>query len=127
MIADGNILFNADMLNQINMQHSSVLCETAPSENLEVGFNLNEDQDIEHFAYGASNLWSEVLFLNNSEIIDSLRKIVSGNDYKTKFIFEALNDLIKTRHSLKMISNIHPVVKVNNIKTYHKIKGKGGK
>ena len=124
MIADGNILFDADMLNQINIQHSSVLCESQPSENLEVGFNLNEEEDIEHFAYGASHLWSEVLFLNNAEIIDSLRKIVSGSDYKTKFIFEALNDLIKTRHSLKMINNIYPVIKVNNIKTYHKIKGK---
>ena len=111
------------MLEKSTCQYSSVLCQSEPVDNLEVGFNLNEADDIEHFAYGANKLWSEVLFLNNADIIDSLRKIVSGSDYKTKFMFEALNDLIKTRHNLKVITNDRPIIKVNNIKTYHKVKG----
>lgn len=123
IIADGNIMFNTDTFSKINIQYSSVLCETSPSENLEVGFNLNESDNIEHFAHGASKLWSEILFLNNAEIIDSLRKIVSTSEYKTKFMFEALNDLIKTRHNLKVINNESPIIKINNIKTYHKVKG----
>ena len=107
IILDGNIMFKPDTLAQINLRQSSVLCEREPSDNLEVGFNLNEADYIEHFSYGASKLWSEIFFLNNSDIIDSLRKIVSSSDYKTKFMFEALNDLVKTRHNLKMVDNEH--------------------
>jgi len=122
IVLDGNIMFKADTLAQINLRQSAVLCEQNPSDNLQVGFNLNEANTIEHFAYGASNLWSEIFFLNNSDIIDSLRKIVSSTEYKTKFMFEALNDLLKTRHKLKMIGNEFPIQKINNIKTYHKVR-----
>lgn len=122
IILDGNIMFSADTLTQLKMNHSCVLCESEESDNLEIGFNLNESECIEHFAYGASKLWSEIFFLNNSEIIDSLRKIVSSTEYKTKFMFEALNDLIKTRHNLKMVNNEFPIKKINNIKTYHKVR-----
>ena len=124
IILDGNILFKANTLAQINLKQSAVLSEENPSDNLEIGFNLNESECIEHFAYGASKLWSEIFFLNNSDIIDSLRKIISATGYKTKFMFEALNDLVKTRHNLKMVSNDYPIQKINNIKTYHKVRGK---
>ena len=124
VILDGNIMFKPDTLAQINIRQSAVLCEKSPSENLEIGFNLNEADFIEHFAYGASKLWSEIVFLNNSDIIDSLRKIVSSTDYKTKFMFEALNELVKTRHNLKMVDNQYPIQKINNIKTYHKVRKK---
>lgn len=122
VVLDGNIMFRSGTLAQINIRQSAVLCESEPSENLEIGFNLNESGFIEHFAYGASKLWSEIFFLNNSDIVDALRKILSGPDYKTKFMFEALNELVKTRHNLKMINNDHPIQKINNIKTYHKVR-----
>jgi len=122
LVLDGNIMFSADILSQIKVSQSCVLGESEPSDNLEIGFNLNESEQIEHFAYGASQLWSEIFFLSSREAVDTLRKIISNTDYKTKFMFEALNDLIKTRHKMTMISNQHPIKKINNIKTYHKIR-----
>jgi len=122
LVLDGNIMFSPDILSQIKVSQSCVLGEKEPSDNLEIGFNLNESEQIEHFAFGASQLWSEIFFLSNREAVETLRKIVSGAGYKTKFMFEALNDLIKTRHKMTMIANQHPIKKINNIKTYHKIR-----
>ena len=91
-------------------------------ENLEIGVNIGEHGTIEHFGFGAHTAWSEVLFLHNDDVIESLRRIISNDNFKQKFLFEGLNELIKTKHKLSVISNKYPVRKVNNIKTYHKLR-----
>ena len=63
------------------------------------------------------------MFLNNSDIIDTVRGIISDAEYKNKFIFEALNDLSRTKHKLSVILNDkQPLTKLSNIKTYHEVR-----
>lgn len=121
LICDGSLYFTPQTLEQINLNESSVITEMCRQDNLEVGVNVNEIGNIEHFSFGASHTWSEMCFLQNHESIETLRRILTSFD-KTKFVFEALNDLIQTRHSLKRIVNEYSLYKINNLKIYHQLK-----
>jgi len=121
LICDGNLLMNSDTLSLVNDSVSIVFIESDPCDNLEVGVNLDEKNEAQHFSFGASHIWSEILYLSNQDIIETLRRIMCGSDYKSKFIFEALNELIKTKHKLKCIENEYSIKKINNVKTYHAI------
>jgi hypothetical protein len=121
LICDGSLHFCADMLKQINLSQSSALTEYNKSDHLEIGANINESGDIEHFSYGASVAWSEICYLHNNDYIESLRKILATFD-KGRFIFEALNELVQTKHQLKNVTNIYSIHKINNLKVYNKLK-----
>ena len=122
LICNGDLLIKPETVSLVTTKHSHILVEENPSQGMEIGVTFNGKMDAENFCFGISNAWSEIAFLNNSDIIESFRKIVSSMDYKNKFIFEAFNDLIKTRHKLKVVFNETPVVKIDNIKTYHTVR-----
>lgn len=118
-ILDGHLLINNNIFSD-RIEKSFAYIEKNKSENIEIGVNVNKDNNIEHFSYGAAYQWSEIIFLHNKEIVESMRKTVSNIEFKQKFIFEALNELIKRNYQIKSVVNIHSVEKINNIKTYHK-------
>lgn len=120
LICDGSLHFTADVLSQIPQNISSVLTQNK-NDNLEIGVNINEQNYAEYFSFGASSSWSEICFLHNYDYIESLRKILLSYD-KNKFAFEALNDLITTKHNLINIDNQYNIYKINNLKTYNKLK-----
>jgi hypothetical protein len=121
LICDGNLLLNNNILSMVHNANSCVFVESSPCVNLEIGLNIDEKNQVQYFSFGAYKIWSEVLYLDNYEIIETLRKIISLSEYKNKFIFEALNELIKTKHKLQCLTNTNSVKKINNIKTYHSI------
>ena len=122
IILDGSLLLDIETLYDMDTQKSYILTEQGFFENLEIGVNVGEQGTIEHFGFGAHQAWSEVLFLSNLDVIESLRKIISSDNFKHKFLFEGLNELIKTKHKLTVVKNKYPVKKINNIKTYHKLR-----
>ena len=122
LICSGNLLFSNKVLSLINYDQTCVLVENNPCENLEVGINIDDNNEAQYFSFGAYKIWSEILFLNNLEIIEIFRKIVVYPENKNKFIFEALNEVLKTKHKIKCVNNKHPIKKISNIKTYHSIR-----
>jgi hypothetical protein len=123
IIVDGSLLVHPDTLRSIHSKKSCIMTEQKFYENLEIGVNVGEEGIIEHFGFGAHRPWSEIVYLNNNDIIENLRRIISGINYKQKFLFEGLNELIKTKkHMIQVIENTHPIKKINNIKTYHKLR-----
>lgn len=123
-IMDGNLLFSSELFkNKVYESHVYIEPDTH-CENLEVGININENDCIELFSYGGIKCWSEILYLHNKDSIETFKKIISNIEYKNKFIFEALNEFIKTKKEIKYVQNNTPVTKINNIKTYHNIKDK---
>ena len=121
LICDGSLYFTEYVINKINIDQSSIITEKTKQDNLEVCVNINEKNCIEHFSFGAATSWSEICYLHNFEIIESLRKILSNYD-KSRFMFEALNELIQTRYNLYNISNDNTIYKINNLKVYNKLK-----
>lgn len=122
LICDGNLLLNKNCLSNIDTNVSCALIEKSPSDTLEIGLNIDENSIIQHFSFGATKTWSEIIFLKGEEIIDNLRKAIVNYENKTRFMFEAINELINMKYSIKCIINKHNIIKINNIKIYHNIK-----
>lgn len=120
-LVDGRLLIYPDTFKK-RIDSSYIYVEENPCENLEVGININEKDYIEHFSYGASKIWSEIIYIGEKSTLECFRKIVSNVDFKNKFIFEALNELLKTKQDIRYITNDSPLNKINNIKTYHSVK-----
>jgi hypothetical protein len=120
-IMDGKLLIYPDIFKN-RLDTSFIYIEDNPCENLEVGVNVNENNNIEHFSYGASKVWSEIVYIAEKNTLECFRKIVNNPEFKNKFMFEALNELIKIKKDMKYIINLSPLTKVNNIKTYHSVK-----
>lgn len=120
-IIDGRLLIFPELFKN-RLDRTFIYIEDNPCENLEVGININEDNIVEHFSYGASKVWSEILYLGEKNTVENFRKIISTIDFKNKFMFEALNELIKTKKDIEYIVNVSPLKKINNIKTYHAVK-----
>lgn len=124
LICNGNLLINTQSLLLINYSQTCVLIETQPCENLEIGINIDDNHKAQYFSFGACKTWSEVLFLDNRDVIEAFRKIVVSPESKNKFIFEAINEILKIKYPIQCIKNQYPVKKISNIKTYHAIKEK---
>lgn len=122
LIMDGSLLINKKTLSLIDINAACAIVEQYPSDNLEIGININQNNIAEHFSFGAYKTWSELLYLYGSEILETMRKFLNHRDSKKKFIFEAINDAIKNNHKIICVENKSPVYKINNIKTYHSIK-----
>lgn len=121
LICDGNLWLDQKTLSSMRDDKSYILTEDDPCGNLEVGVNLDKFNEVQHFSFGACKTWSEIILLNNQDIIETFRRIIGLSDYRNKFIFEALNELIKTKHKIFSIENTGSVRKINNVKTYHAI------
>lgn len=120
-IVDGRLLIYPETFKN-RIDSSYVYIEENPCENLEVGINVNEKDFIEHFSYGASKIWSEIIYIGEKTTLESFRKIISNIDFKNKFLFEAMNELLKVKQDIKYLVNHSSLKKVNNIKTYHSAK-----
>jgi NDP-sugar pyrophosphorylase family protein len=124
LVCDGNLLLNYESLALINCLQTCVLIETNPCDNLEIGINIDEKEEAQYFSFGACKTWSEIIYLHNQEVVELFRKAVTISDNKNRFIFEALNDILKSKYKIKCIKNEHQLRKISNIKTYHALKDK---
>lgn len=122
LILDGSLLINKKTLGLIDIDRNCVITEHNPSENLEIGINMNTNNIAEYFSFGAYKTWSEILYISERNTIETLRKFLNAQESKKKFTFEAINDLIKHDHQIYCIENKVPVYKINNVKTYHSVK-----
>lgn len=122
IICDGNLLFTKQSLSLIDLKHSCALIEKLNCPTLEIGLNTDSTNIAHFFSFGAKNTWSEIIYLQGRNIIESLRRSIVNYDSKNRFIFEALNEIINMDYSIRCIVNDYKITKINNIKTYHKIK-----
>lgn len=121
LICDGNLLFDSECLVLVDTSKSVAIIEQNPHETMEIGLNIDNNH-AQYFSFGAKNTWSEIIFINGYEIIESLKKAIIHTDNKNRFMFEALNDLINMKYNIETVTNPEQLIKINNIKAYHKIK-----
>jgi|LakMenE18May11ns_1017448.scaffolds.fasta_scaffold9958630_5 hypothetical protein len=122
-ILDGSLIFKSTIFDNIKLDHNFIIIENDTKDNLEIGVNINEYNLVEHMSFGATLTWSEILFLSETKTIDCMKHLLCNIDYKNKFIFEAINDIINMKHNIAYIKNQHyPIYKINSIKSYRDIK-----
>jgi len=122
-VMDGNLVFRNPIFDNMKLDRNFLVLEKSHKENLEVGVNINEHDLVEHMSFGATLTWSEIMFISEEKTIECMKNLLSNIDYKNKFIFELMNDVINLKHNITYIENSHPVQKINNIKTYKDIRG----
>lgn len=121
-IVDGNIIFNSSTFKH-NEENKSYILFEENNPTLDIGININEKGCAEYIGFGASKCWSEICFLNKDIYLNSLIRHLSQNNFKKKFVFEAINAIINSKSEIKAIENQKQVYKIQNIKNYHNIKG----
>lgn len=121
-ILDGNLVFDGKVF--LNKTKKSYVLFENNNDTLEVGININEEGYTEHVGFGASNYWSEILYMNEQNVINAFSKHLSCDTFKKKFIFEALNSLINNKVNIAALKNESSVYKIQGVKYYHEIKGK---
>lgn len=123
LICNGDLMLNAEVLSLVNCRKTCIFLEGSPKTNFEIGVVINERGGVENLSYGVQNTWAEMIYFNDLGIINSFRKVVSAIDFKTKFIFEAINELVKAKHQIHTVTNSgKPIIKIDNIKTYHEVR-----
>lgn len=121
LICSGGVLLTPAYLSELDYYHSSIAVQ---QEQKKSNFSISavKDRDILHsFCLGhKENFWTESLFLKNQKTVEKFCSIISDVEFKNKFIFEAVNELVKT--SKVKISEIQNYVsKLDNLKTLKRI------
>jgi len=119
-VIDGGILLNKQCFKNMSLDNNYLFSQSI-SDGLDIGFNINENKKIEYISYGGSSVWSEILYINGKDI-EFLKRVLSTGNFKNKFIFEVINELIKMKITFLPLKNKIPVKKINNIKSYNDIK-----
>ncbi len=68
-----------------------------------------------------ARVWTEIIYLSSRKSIKSLYNTVSNPDYKNRFMFEAINELVKNNRIVVKHNDHKSVIKINNIKTLRRI------
>ena len=69
-----------------------------------------------------TNFWTETLYLNGDNVVDQFYTTVSNPDFKNKFMFEAVNELLRNYSIGVTDIGKEKIIKLNNIKTLKRIK-----
>ena len=89
--------------------------------NFEVS-GISEKQKLTSLCLGEkNNFWTESVFLKGGDTIEKFYDIISNPDFKNKFLFEAINELNKTREISVMKNSGIPLLKINNLKSLKEI------
>ncbi len=119
LIINGGVFFYKDAISKIDTKKSCILVEKN-NITLDIGINQNKEL-LEHMDVGLDFKWTEMIFLNNRNSIDHLRKVLSENNFKKKFIFEAINRLVQANSKIVCIENKKHSVKLDNMKAYNTV------
>lgn len=97
IVIKSGTIFPLHNLSNIDLSKSGIIIGPL-DQRFEVGVISNEKQNLDHLGFGLNNSWMEIFWINNINSINTLRGIVSHKNYKKKFIFEALNDLVESNN-----------------------------
>jgi len=123
LICSGNILLTPSYLAAINYKRTSI---NVQQENFKSEFFVSaivNNKKLQSFCLGEkTDFWTETLYLNGQDVVDRFYSIVSDPDFKNKFMFEAINELLKNDTVSVTDVGKQKVTKLNDIKTLKRIK-----
>ena len=120
LIFNGDVVLSTSLLKSIDLTTTSTLYQENDGLcNLDKDVVVNSGQ-LTNIAFGLKHdKWCEMLYVHDKTALNQLTNTVSSIDYKNKFLFEAVNELIK-KCPIKIFENKIKVDKINNLKTYRR-------
>ena len=125
MLCNGNVILDPLHYSIIDTNQSCVIVQDDHlDDSFEIGA-ISADKGLERLSLGIKQkYWVELIYLSNQEVIRDIYSIISNPEYKNRFIFEAVNEIL-TKQKIEVKSNQYsPIYKVNNIKTLKKVQNK---
>ena len=122
LFCNGALLISPENLLSVNFSKSCIISqETDEFNSFDIGV-IEDDNRLQSLSIGVkTDAWTEILYLSDKRAINSLYKTVSNSEYKNKFLFEAVNDLLKNNTILAKKNPSNPIIKIHNIKTLRRI------
>ena len=122
LLCNGALLITPEMLRSIDYSKSTVLCQEKDEyKNFDVGV-IENGGFLESMAVGIkTKVWNEVIYLGNRKIIKNLYNTISNPEYKNRFLFEAINVVLKDNKMMAVDTLDAPTIKIQNIKTLKRI------
>lgn len=122
LFLSGSLLLTPEFLSTVDYSKSSIVVQDKnPTMNFEV-CGISEKQKLTSLCLGEkNNFWTESVFLKGGETIEKFYDIISNPDFKNKFLFEAINELSKTKEISVMKNSGIPLLKINNLKSLKEI------
>lgn len=122
LICAGGIVLTTEYLKELNLKKSSIPMQPYAKDCVfEVGV-ICDDSRLETMSLAVKDkVWTELIYLNNENLIKSFYNVVSKPEFKNKFLFEALNfwKCKKQLHVQEISAN--QVFKIDNIKTLKRV------
>tara|TARA_B100002019_G_scaffold98716_3_gene85042 strand:- start:132 stop:878 length:747 start_codon:yes stop_codon:yes gene_type:complete len=122
LFCNGALLISPENLLNVNFSKSCIISQTSDEfKSFDIGV-IEDDSRLQSLSIGVkTDAWTEMLYLSDKKAVNSLYKIVSNPEYKNKFLFEAVNDLLKNNTILAKKNPSNPIIKIHNIKTLRRI------
>ena len=113
LIIFGDVLFNKDCLQHIDINKSSIIISNHMGHN-EVGCNINSKGNLEYMMFDLPNKWGHIVYLTGKELI-LFKKMACNKNVEKKFCFEIINDIVNMGGKFKCIT--HDNIKIMDIDT----------
>ena len=123
IIMDGSMSVPERVYSKLGVDGCHILVSKQKNESGNVGANISKEDKVEYLSYGGCQECKNILVLCNTRAISLMKRILSSGEYKNKFIFEILNDLISLKYVVKAIQVKEKINQISNMK-FMKIRGK---
>jgi hypothetical protein len=118
LILHGDLVITHSMLNQIDFNTDCILTQDDNKYKNYCISVIQNNKDLKNMCVGGkSNFWADCLYLENEESISRFSNILNNIEFKNKFLFEAINELLKTTPIQVCRNEGRSIFKINNIKS----------
>ena len=118
IMCNGSLLITPQVFSQIDYKRSTAIFQTSDEfKSFDVGVVENKGI-LQNMSVGVKEkVWNEIIYLSNRKVINSLYSTISNPEYKNRFLFEAVNVLLKDNRFVAQQNEADDVLKIENIKT----------
>jgi hypothetical protein len=105
IICQPNASINSKIISKTRKNHTYAVVSNEKKHNASISANVNNKNVVEHFSFGGSQEWKNCLIIREEDLVRDIRNKLNANccNYKNKFIFEMINDVIAKQNTIKAI------------------------
>ena len=106
LLCSSSNIFEKKHLDQLSFNDTSIFCQRLKNNKMDLKVYRGND-NYTKLDFGVGELsWAEMLYLHGEKSVDDLYNIIDCEEYKSKFLFEAINKLA-TKHNIGVYENKH--------------------
>ena len=123
LFCNGGVLITPECLRSINYNENGIIYQQEDEYgDFSIGAIHDAGGRLVSLGLGVrESVWSEILYLSRKKAVKSMYSIMSNPEYKNRFMFEAVNELMTHNEVISAVQPHGTIIKINNIKTLKRI------